>query len=97
MTLLINLPINLRSIKTLGVGASIVDYDCLISDATNGGRPCPPKPTRSRPPTRGKAKYLVKNWPEYDRALVRRGDITVWFEEAFLRERWRSRRQPQAR
>ena len=25
-----------------------------------------------------KTKYRVANWPSYDRALVRRGDITVW-------------------
>jgi len=25
-----------------------------------------------------KTRYHVGNWPEYDRALVRRGDITVW-------------------
>jgi Transposase DDE domain len=25
-----------------------------------------------------KARYRVKNWPEYDRGLVRRGDIRVW-------------------
>ncbi|MDD2862450.1 MAG: transposase, partial [Acidiphilium sp.] len=25
-----------------------------------------------------KAKYRVTNWPAYDGALVRRGDLTVW-------------------
>ena len=25
-----------------------------------------------------KTKYHVGNWPAYDRALVQRGDITVW-------------------
>ena len=28
-----------------------------------------------------KARYRVANWPEYDRALVRRGSITVWLSE----------------
>ena len=37
----------------------------------------------------GKAKYRVKNWPDYDRALVKRGDVTVWFDEEFLRGHWR--------
>ena len=37
---------------------------------------------------KAKAKYRVTNWPDYDRALVRRGDVTVWFDEAFLREHW---------
>lgn len=36
-----------------------------------------------------KEKYRVANWPEYDRALLRRGDVTVWFEEDFLRRHWR--------
>ena len=26
-----------------------------------------------------KTKYRVGNWPAYDRALVQRGDITLWF------------------
>jgi hypothetical protein len=25
-----------------------------------------------------KTKYGVANWPSYDRALVRRGDVTLW-------------------
>lgn len=36
-----------------------------------------------------KIQYRVTNWPEYDRALVRRGSLTIWFDEEFLRERWR--------
>lgn len=36
-----------------------------------------------------KAQYRVTNWPEYDRALVRRGSLRLWFEEVFLNERWR--------
>ena len=27
------------------------------------------------------ARYRVTNWPEYDAALVRRGDLTLWFTE----------------
>jgi hypothetical protein len=26
-----------------------------------------------------KARYRVTNWPDYDAALMRRGDLTVWF------------------
>jgi hypothetical protein len=37
----------------------------------------------------GKVQYRVTNWPEYDRALVQRGSLTIGFDEAFLRERWR--------
>jgi hypothetical protein len=36
-----------------------------------------------------KAQYRVTNWPEYDRALVRRGSLTLWFDDVFLNERWR--------
>jgi hypothetical protein len=28
-----------------------------------------------------KARYRLTNWPEYDAALTRRGDLTVWFNE----------------
>ncbi len=28
-----------------------------------------------------KTKYRVSNWAEYDRALVQRGDITLWISE----------------
>jgi hypothetical protein len=31
-----------------------------------------------------KARYKVTNWPEYNKALRRRGDITIWFTEAAL-------------
>ncbi len=32
-----------------------------------------------------KTKYRVTNWPEYDRALVRRGDLTIWFTPSAIR------------
>ena len=35
-----------------------------------------------------KATYRVRNWKEYDAALVRRGSLTLWVEEATLRA-WR--------
>jgi hypothetical protein len=28
-----------------------------------------------------KTKYRVNNWPEYDRALLQRGDITLWISD----------------
>ena len=31
-----------------------------------------------------KTKYRVTNWAEYDRALVRRGDITLWISKAAI-------------
>ncbi len=33
---------------------------------------------KSRVHPKYKIKYRVKNWASYDRALVRRGDVTVW-------------------
>ncbi len=33
---------------------------------------------KSRVHPKYKTKYRVSNWAEYDRALVRRGDITLW-------------------
>jgi hypothetical protein len=35
-----------------------------------------------------KTKYQVTNWAEYDRALVRRGDITLWISEEAI-EGWK--------
>jgi len=35
-----------------------------------------------------KATYRVRNWKEYDAALVRRGALTLWVEEATL-QAWR--------
>ena len=32
-----------------------------------------------------KTKYRVANWPEYDRALVRRRDLTIWFTPSATR------------
>ena len=32
-----------------------------------------------------KTKFRVTNWPEYDRALVRRGDLTIWFTPSAIR------------
>ncbi|QJD31347.1 IS5 family transposase [Methylococcus geothermalis] len=37
---------------------------------------------------KAKAKCRVTNWPDDDRARVRRGDVMVWFEEDFLRHHW---------
>lgn len=40
-----------------------------------------PKQTKPRP--RQKALYRVKNWSEYDKALVERGSITFWLSDGF--------------
>jgi hypothetical protein len=31
---------------------------------------------------RFRAKYRVRNWPEYEAGLQRRGDLTLWLDEA---------------
>jgi hypothetical protein len=36
---------------------------------------------RSRIHPKYKTKYRVRNWSDYNRALVRRGDITIWFAD----------------
>jgi hypothetical protein len=41
--------------------------------------PVPYKNNESRRHKFTKPKYKVTNWPEYNEALRRRGDITIWF------------------
>ena len=36
---------------------------------------------KSRVHPKYKTKYLARNWSEYDRALVQRGDVTLWISE----------------
>ncbi len=36
---------------------------------------------KSRVHPKYKTKYRVKNWASYDRALVRRGDVTIWLSQ----------------
>jgi hypothetical protein len=43
-------------------------------------------PTTKKPHSRRKTVYHVRNWKAYDRALVRRGSLTLWLDEAVLRE-----------
>jgi hypothetical protein len=40
-----------------------------------------------------KQRYRVTNWSEYDRALVNRGNLTIWFDEASIRDSGRLRRR----
>ena len=39
-----------------------------------------------RPRVQRKRQYRICNWPEYNAALVRRGSLTLWLEEAVLAE-----------
>ena len=43
---------------------------------------------KSRVHPKYKTKYRVGNWPAYERALVQRGDVTLWFS-ADARDAWR--------
>ena len=36
--------------------------------------------------TKPKYRYQVTNWAEYDRALVSRGDLTIWFDTATTKQ-----------
>ena len=36
-----------------------------------------------------KSKYKVTNWPEYNEALIKRGDVTLWLNESVLAE-WKN-------
>ncbi len=52
------------------------------------------EPPRMKYPKRSqykyaKSRYRVRNWPEYEAGLCRRGDVTVWFSEDAI-EAWRA-------
>lgn len=48
-------------------------------------------PKRSQYKHAKKKRYRVRNWAEYNAALCRRGDLTIWFhEDAILK--WKARR-----
>ena len=41
--------------------------------------------TKSKVNRKYKTKYRVKNWPAYEDSLRKRGDITIWFDEAAVK------------
>ena len=45
-------------------------------------------PKQKQTPSRLKSLYRVKNWSEYDKALVERGSITFWMSDGFEKS-WR--------
>jgi len=45
-------------------------------------------PKQKRTPSRPKSLYRVKNWNEYEKALVQRGSITFWLTDDFEKN-WR--------
>ena len=38
-------------------------------------------------------RYRVRNWPQYDRALINRGSITFWVDEEAV-QAWRAEGPP---
>ena len=40
--------------------------------------------TKSKVTPKYKTKYRVKNWPAYEAALKKQGDITLWFDPCSL-------------
>ena len=45
-----------------------------------------PKPSQYK---YAKSPYRIRNWPEYEAGLRRRGDLTIWFSDAAL-DAWRA-------
>src|ERR671910_2770255 len=43
--------------------------------------PFSPHPNR---PKRFRARYRIRNWPQYEAGLKRRGDLTLWLDQAAL-------------
>ena len=43
--------------------------------------PFRPNPIR---PKRFRARYRIRNWPQYEAGLKRRGDLTLWLDEAAI-------------
>src|SRR3954449_7187110 len=61
-------------------GSATRAISCVNPGAAPTSAGCP-MPYRFNEPRRHKiprARYRVQNWPEYDRALQRRGELTVW-------------------
>ncbi len=55
-------------------------------------RPLPFKHKAARRHRIPRARYRVRNWPQYDAGLRRRGDLTLWLDEAALAG-WRAARR----
>lgn len=67
---------------------SIIQRTGMKPTASIQIHPVPYKRSENRRYKFTKPRYKVTNWPEYNAALRRRGDITIWFTEAAINE-WR--------
>jgi len=43
-----------------------------------------------------KQRYRIRNWQQYNKALIKRGSLTVWFDEKSIQE-WHNTDQPSGR
>jgi len=50
-------------------------------------KPTSPQPKKRKPGEKGKKKYKVRNWREYNEMLVNRGSIFFWIEQS-AQENW---------
>ena len=48
------------------------------------GRAASPKFNAARRPRIPRARYRIRNWPQYEAGLKRRGDLTLWIDEAAI-------------
>ncbi len=55
-----------------------------------------PKPKKRPKCLKKKHKYRIRNWPDYNTALVQRGSLCLWLDEATL-QNWRCRERPNKR
>ena len=39
-------------------------------------------------PAKVKERYKVTNWAKYDRARVNRCNLTIWFDDASIKDKW---------
>src|SRR4028119_324534 len=51
--------------------------------------PFRPQPNR---PKRFRARYRIRNWPQYEAGLKRRGDLTLWLNQAAIAQ-WQAPRR----
>ena len=49
---------------------------------------CPPHNKRPKAQSK-KQQYRIRNWPDYDTALVNRGRLTLWLDQGAV-QNWRS-------
>ena len=69
-----------------GVGARLFlhAWKSPLVDSPRGRRAAHNQHMKSRVHPKYKTKYHVRNWAVYERALVRRGDVTVWLSPAAI-------------